>query len=78
MTVLEIVGGILLIVSGLILMTLLNTGVAAPVLGCVLFPILVWLKSKALVDTLLAAIASVLIFAMHEHWILLNDTFLHL
>ena len=56
---------VIIVTSGILLMSLLNTGVAAPMLGCVLFPILVWLKSGSLPDTLLAVTASVFIFAMH-------------
>lgn len=54
-----------IVTFGILLMTLLNTGVAAPIMGCIVFPILVGLKSHSFPDTFMAFLASALIFAMH-------------
>jgi len=54
-----------IITFGILLMTILNTGVAAPIMGCIVFPILVGIKSHSFTDTAMAVLASSLIFAMH-------------
>jgi len=54
-----------IIITGILLMTLLNRGVAAPIMGCIVFPILVWLHSHDPADTSLALAASALIFGLH-------------
>jgi len=54
-----------IVTSGIVLMSLLNRGVAAPIMGCIVFPILVWLHSQNLAETALALVASALIFALH-------------
>ena len=56
---------VLIVTTGILLMTLLNTGVAAPIMGCIVFPILVWLHSHSFGETAMALIASILIFGMH-------------
>lgn len=55
-----------LIVSiGILLMELLNTGVAAPIFGCFAFPLLVWLDSGDLQDVFWVSVACILIFSTH-------------
>lgn len=54
-----------IVIPGVILMTILNTGVAVPMLASVMFPILVYLYSKSLADTALAVLAGVIIVIMH-------------
>lgn len=54
-----------LIVTGLILMLIFNTGVVMPMYASVMFPILTWLYSGSLPDTLLAVLAGGIIVIMH-------------
>lgn len=56
---------LIIIVSGVALATLLNTGVAAPILGCVAFPLLVWSQPHDGSALLFALITSGIIFALH-------------
>lgn len=56
---------LLIIAIGIFLMFLLNTGVAAPILGCILFPVLVYFDSRDLTVTFVVTIACAIIFAMH-------------
>ncbi len=68
----------LILISGSLLMLLLNTGVAATLLGTALFPVLIYLQSHSLPQTLTAATASLLIFYTHRdnirHAFLRTDT----
>ena len=54
-----------IVVPGVILMTLLNTGVVVPMLASVMFPILVYFYSKSLADTVLAVLIGIFIIIMH-------------
>ena len=54
------------IVSGLIAMFVLNTGVAAPILGCIIFPILAFLRGGGLPEITMAITASAII--VFTHW----------
>ena len=54
-----------IVIPGVILMAILNTGVAVPLLACVMFPLLVFFYGNGVVDTLLAIIASIIIVIMH-------------
>jgi len=54
-----------IITTGILMMSLLNTGVAAPMTGIVLFPIIVWFHSNSLMDTGFALAASLILFATH-------------
>lgn len=56
---------VIIVISGVTLATILNTGVAAPILGCFLFPILVWFHSHDLMTLLYALMVSGVIFALH-------------
>lgn len=55
-----------IIVLGTALILLLNTGVAAPMLGAVLFPILVALRSSDRIEVMLALIAGVVLVFTHR------------
>lgn len=54
-----------IVIPGLILMGIFNTGVCMPMLASVMFPVLVWLRSGDRVQTAMAVIAGILIAAMH-------------
>lgn len=54
-----------IVTLGSALMFLLNTGVAAPITGCVLFPFLVYFDSRSLSDTLAVSVACAIIAIMH-------------
>ena len=54
-----------IVVPGVVLMTLLNTGVAVPMLASVMFPVMVWLYGRSIPETLCALVASVIIVIMH-------------
>jgi len=56
---------LIIITSGILMMTLFNTGVAAPMTGVLLFPILVWWGTGSVMDTGFALAASILIFFTH-------------
>lgn len=55
-----------IIIPGLFLIIILNTGVAAPILACVLFPILVACYHGTLEEMILAAISSCVILWTHR------------
>ena len=55
-----------ILIPGLILMAILNTGVAMPMLASVLFPIAVYIKSKSVLLLLAAGLSGVLILLMHR------------
>lgn len=54
-----------IVIPGVILMILLNTGVAVPMLASVMFPIMTYTYSRSIGDTVCALIASIIIVAMH-------------
>lgn len=54
-----------IVIPGVILMILLNTGVAVPMLASVMFPIMTYLYSRSIPETLCAAAASLIIVIMH-------------
>lgn len=54
-----------IVIPGVILMALLNTGVAVPMLASILFPILVYLESGRLDEVLAVLAACVIIVIMH-------------
>lgn len=56
---------VIVVISGICLMVLLDTGVAAPLLGTVLFPVLTYVFSHDLPTTFCASIASAIIFYTH-------------
>lgn len=56
---------LIIVTFGIILMAILNTGVAAPILGTILFPILVYLDHHDWMETIAVLISSVIIFIMH-------------
>jgi len=53
------------VLSGIVVMCVFNTGVAAPMLGCILFPILVFLWGGGLAELAMALVASTIIAATH-------------
>lgn len=55
-----------ILIPGLILMAVLNTGVVMPMLASVLFPIAVYIKSKSVLLLLAAGLSGVLIVLMHR------------
>lgn len=54
-----------IVVPGVILMVILNTGVAVPMLASVMFPILVYWQGRNIPETALVIVASVIIVIMH-------------
>lgn len=54
-----------IVIPGVILMLLLNTGVVVPMLASVMFPILVYLKSGDLMEVAVVCAACAIIVAMH-------------
>lgn len=56
---------VIVVVSGITIMVLLDIGVAAPLLGTVLFPVLAYLFSHDIPTTVCALIASLVIFYTH-------------
>lgn len=56
---------VIVVVSGITVMVLLDTGVAAPLLGTVLFPVLAYIFSHDVPTTVCAVIASAIIFYTH-------------
>lgn len=54
-----------IVIPGVILMMLLDTGVAVPMLASVMFPVMTYAYSRSIADTVCAAIASVIIVIMH-------------
>ena len=53
------------VIPGIILMLIFNTGVVAPMYGCIIFPILVGVFSRNLADTLAVLVATSIIFMTH-------------
>lgn len=56
---------IAIVIPGVILMTILNTGVAVPMLASVMFPVLVFLESRRLDELLAVLVACGIIVVMH-------------
>ncbi len=56
---------VMILIPGVVLMVILNTGVAVPMLACVMFPILVAMYGDGIAETIMALIASVIIMVMH-------------
>ena len=56
---------VMIVFPGVILMIILNTGVAVPMLACVMFPILVACNHGSMVEIVLAVIACIIIAWMH-------------
>ena len=54
-----------IVTTGLVLMFICNTGVIAPFMGCIMFPVLVYFSSHNWMDTLAVLLASAIIFATH-------------
>ncbi|MBE5762047.1 MAG: glycerol-3-phosphate acyltransferase [Clostridiales bacterium] len=57
---------VILLIPGVILMLILNTGIIVPVLACVLFPVLVMLHSKSLMAAGTAAISGAIVLFMNR------------
>lgn len=55
-----------ILIPGLVLMAILDTGVAMPMLASLMFPILVYRRSASTALALTAATASVIIIVMHK------------
>jgi len=55
-----------IIIPGLFLILILNTGVAAPAWGCAMFPILVACHHGTLEEVILAAVSSCVILWTHR------------
>ena len=55
-----------IITLGILLIVILNTGVAAPMLASVLFPVLIVMQGGDKISLLLAIIASILLVFMHK------------
>ncbi len=56
---------VLIVTTGILLMIVFDTGVAAPMMGCVVFPILVYLSGGELAEITASAAASMLIACTH-------------
>lgn len=56
---------LIVVLSGVAVMCIFNTGVAAPMLGCILFPILVFLWGGGPAELAMALTASIIIAATH-------------
>lgn len=54
-----------IVIPGVILMTILNTGVAVPMLASIMFPTMVFFCRHSIPETLCAVIASIIIVIMH-------------
>lgn len=57
---------LIILIPGVVLMVILNTGVVVPMLACVMFPILVTCCHGSGMEILLSAVASVFIAWMHR------------
>lgn len=56
---------LIIITTGIILMVIFDTGVIAPFMGCMMFPMLVFFSRYDLADTLAVTVASTIIFLTH-------------
>jgi glycerol-3-phosphate acyltransferase PlsY len=54
-----------IVTTGIILMFVCNTGVVAPFMGCLAFPVMVYYSSHDLLETVAVLTASCIIFATH-------------
>lgn len=54
-----------IVVTGILLMFICNTGVVAPFMGCILFPVMVYATGDSLPETIAIAVASAIIFCTH-------------
>ena len=63
---------VIVVISGIAAMVLLDIGVAAPMLGTLMFPALAYVFDHDLLTTACATVASLIIFAMH--WSNLRQT----
>lgn len=54
-----------IVIPGVILMLLLDTGVVVPMLASVMFPVMTYLYGRSIPETLCAAVASLFIVIMH-------------
>lgn len=54
-----------IVTTGIILMFVCNTGVVAPFMGCLAFPVMVYYSSHDLLETIAVLIASCIIFSTH-------------
>ena len=54
-----------IVTTGIILMFLCNTGVVAPFIGCIAFPVMVYYSSHNLLETIAVLTASCIIFSTH-------------
>ena len=57
---------VMILIPGVVLMVILNTGVAVPMLACVMFPILVAMYGNGIAESIMALIASGIIIIMHQ------------
>ena len=57
---------VMIVIPGVILMIILNTGVAVPMLACVMFPVLVACSHGSVAEISLSVIACILIAWMHR------------
>lgn len=55
-----------IVIPGLLLMAIFNTGVAMPLLATVLFPLLIWFTGGTAAEILCAVLAGLFIIAMHK------------
>ncbi len=54
-----------IVTTGIILMFVCNTGVVAPFMGCIAFPVMVYYSSHDLLETIAVLTASCIIFSTH-------------
>ncbi len=55
-----------IVTTGVVLMFICNTGVIAPFMGCMMFPVLVYFTGHDWMETVAVLIASAIIFATHR------------
>ena len=55
-----------IVTTGVVLMFICNTGVIAPFMGCMMFPVLVYFTGHDWMETVTVLIASAIIFATHR------------
>lgn len=54
-----------IVVTGILLMFVFNTGVIAPFMGCILFPVMVYATGDSMMETIAVTVASAIIFCTH-------------
>lgn len=57
---------LVIVIPAVVLMAILNTSVAVPILGGILFPVLMWAFGAGTVEVLIAFAAGILIIYMHR------------